>query len=267
WEALRVSVHCAVRLFGPRTEYVICVNTVGLESAQQRAGVLPECVCWLEVSSADVPSFLLPYLGQAMAEGVGWKLVPTRIFPDAYELSLDNDCILWQKPTVLDQWLGNANRTLLAEDMQRCLGHFQSSSVQGPINSGIRGLPPGFALAVALRETLEEESLRLGHPVALESELDEQGLQAVALSRHSPSLLVSVREVTICSPFWPREPELGTCGAHFVGLNSRHIPWDYFGRPATVVRCEHWDRHRPELYRRAGLELTPALPVNETASR
>ncbi|MCU1223051.1 MAG: hypothetical protein JWQ42_1144, partial [Edaphobacter sp.] len=87
WEALRVSVHCAVRLFGPRTEYVICVNTVGLESAQQRAGVLPEYVCWLEVSSADVPSFLLPHLGQAMAEGVGWKLVPTRIFPDAYELS------------------------------------------------------------------------------------------------------------------------------------------------------------------------------------
>jgi hypothetical protein len=135
WEAIRVSVHCAVRLFEPRTEYVICVNTVVLESAQERAGVIAECVRWLEVSSADVPSFLLPPR-TATAQGVGWKLVPTRIFPDAYELSLDNDCILWQKPTVLDQWLGNANRTLLAEDMQRCLGHFQSSPVQGMINSG-----------------------------------------------------------------------------------------------------------------------------------
>ncbi len=143
WEALRVSVHCAVRLFGPDAEYVICVNSVGLERARGFAGALPECVRWREVSAADVPSFLVPHLGEAMAEGVGWKLLPARSFPGRHELALDNDCILWQKPAALEQWLAAEDRTLLAGDMERCLGRFQASAVEGMINLGIRVCPRG----------------------------------------------------------------------------------------------------------------------------
>ncbi len=36
---------------------------------------------------------------------MGWKLVPLRLFPDAYELALDNDCILWEMPEGLRRWL------------------------------------------------------------------------------------------------------------------------------------------------------------------
>jgi hypothetical protein len=68
-------------------------------------------------------------------------------------------------------------------------------------------------------------------------------------------LLVRTHDVSICSPFWPRSPELGRCGAHFVGLNAHHIPWNYYDRPADVWRDEHWERHWPELYRKAGLTL------------
>lgn len=155
-------------------------------------------------------------------EGVGWKLLPLRVFPHTHELALDNDCILWNQPTALSRWLADDHSTLMAEDVVRSLGQFQSSpAVAGAVNSGIRGLPPHFNFEERLNT-----SLRLA--TCLESELDEQGLQAVALA---PSLLVTTAEVSICSPFWPRNSELGSCGAHFVGLNSKNIPWNYFDRP------------------------------------
>lgn len=87
------------------------------------------------------------------------------------------------------------------------------------------------------------------------SELDEQGLQAAAISRTQPLFLIKTGEVSICSPFWPRAPELGTCGAHFVGINAPHFTWNYYDKPADMWLNQHWLRHRPELYRKAGLEL------------
>lgn len=260
WEALRLSVHCAVRLFGPQATYTICANTVPLHAAQQLAGDLPEAVRWLQVSAADLPDVLRPHLDTTMAEGVGWKLVPLQLFADRHELALDNDCILWRVPTAVKAWLATNENTLLAADTDRCLGMFQQApNVPGTVNSGIRGLPPSFSFGAALGEVLREKALELGHTPRLRSELDEQGLQAVALHRHAPALIVETSEVSICSPFWPRNPELGTCGAHFVGLNSKAISWNYFDRPGLEVRQEHWDRHRPELYRRAGLPMPPAL--------
>jgi hypothetical protein len=262
WEALRLSVHCAVQFFGPQARYVICVNTVPLALAQERTGALPEGITWRMVSLRDIPRALQPHLDPHMAEGVGWKLIPPRLFPDIHELSLDNDCILWSLPPSLSHFLDRSDATLLAEDIERCLGQFGDATVPGAINSGIRGLPPGFALIDELAAALAEKQATTGHPILLHSELDEQGLQAVALHRISPCLRVSTQEVSICSPFWPRQPELGTCGAHFVGLNSKHIPWNYYDEPGDLVRRRHWDAHRRELYSRAGLPLTPPLPLD-----
>jgi hypothetical protein len=72
--------------------------------------------------------------------------------------------------------------------------------------------------------------------------------------------MVSTREVSICSPFWPRSPELGTCGAHFVGMNSRHTGWDYYDRPADLWLDEHWAQSRPQLYAIAGFALPDERP-------
>ncbi len=258
WEALRLSVHCAARLFGGQARLAVCVNTVSLADAQaqteSQTGSLP--VEWVPVTREDIPPELAPHLDPEMAEGVGWKLVPPRLFPDLHELSLDNDCLLWGMPAALGEFLGRTNATLLAEDVTRCLGQFDDDpAVLGAVNSGIRGLPPGFDLQAALTPLLGERLLR--------SELDEQGLQAAALHLSTPCLRVQTDEVTICSPFWPRQPGLGSCGAHFVGLNAKHLPWDYYDEPGDLVRRRHWDEHRPALYRHAGLPLTPALPLEE----
>lgn len=262
FEALRLSVWGAQRIFGPRAAYAVCVNSVPLEVAQCMAGPLPDGVRWLDVSGGDMPAFLAERFDARMAEGVGWKLAPLRVFPDRFELSLDNDCILWELPASVEAWLDGASRApmrcLMARDMRACFGQFADQCGPEPLNAGIRGLPPGFDLEAALRHVLDR--LRAGQTGGkrsrLGSELDEQGLQTAALSLDSPPVAVALDEVTICSPFWPHLPHLGRCGAHFVGLNARHIAWSYYDRPADDCMREHWDRHRPAIYDRVGQSPT-----------
>ncbi len=269
WEALRLSVYCAMRLFSADgfpfdrdVHYVVCVNSLPLEEAQARSGAMPAELEWQVFGRENIPPFLTPHLEPGMAEGVGWKLVPPQLDSDRHELALDNDCILFAMPAAVRAFLARHDATLLAEDVERCLGLFDAAAPPGAINSGLRGLPPGINYAARLTAALQAQQASSASPFLLRSELDEQGLQTVALHTGSPCLLVSREEVSICSPFWPRQPELGSCGAHFVGLNARHLPWNYYERTADVVRREHWDRHRPLLYERAGLLLPPALPID-----
>ena len=261
FELLRLSIHCAARLFGPQTRLAVCVNSLPVAEAQARTGDLPTSVDWLPITKADLPAFLRPHLGTEMAEGVGWKLAPLQLCPDRFELSLDNDCILWSAPAVLDQWFASASadRCLIAADISRAFGIFDHLCPPGFQNSGIRGLPPAFDLGAAMQAVLAEQSRRstCPGPVQLTSELDEQGLQAAALSWIRPALVVPTSDVSICSPFWPRSPELGASGAHFVGMNPPHLPWNYFDRPADVCMDELWNRQRPILYQKAGLAAPP----------
>lgn len=253
FEALRLSIWGAWKLFGP-AEYVVCVNSVPLELARDRAGELPKPVTWHVSTAAQLPQFLQPHLNGAMAEGVGWKFAPLRLFPDRHELALDNDCILWEMPGAVRNWLeqDESRACVIAEDVRPAFGQFAKFCRTGPCNSGIRGLPPGFDLAEAFQNLLQS------HPALLTSELDEQGLQVAAISQHQEPLVVTVDEVSICSPFPPHHPHLGRCGAHFVGLNAKQLPWSLENRPAVDYIREHWEKHRPALYDRVGIQPPPS---------
>jgi hypothetical protein len=259
FEMLRLSIACAHRLFGDEAQYVVCVNSMPWTLACERTGTLPHPVEWREVTHADVSPILLRYVDANLLEGMGWKLVPLRTHCGLYELALDNDCILWDIPKALSQWLGCKNATLFAEDVERCLGSFDRLCPEGCFNAGIRGLAPDTDVAIAL-ETLMQRGSNAWCDAHLSSEIEEQGLQAALIFSLPPVLLVSTDEVSICSPFWPRSSELGTCGAHFVGMNAWHIPWNYYDRPADVWLQEHWLRHRPALYSLAGLPLPSDVP-------
>ena len=240
----------------------MCVNGVPLGQARDRCGQVPDPVAWRAVGPADLPERLRRHLDAGMAEGVAWKLAPPRLFPDAWELSLDNDCILWRLPPALERWLdGEAETSVaLAADVRAMFGQFAELCGPEPRNTGIRGLPPRFDLEEALLALLD------GHDVLLASELDEQGLQVAAFQRFGEVQVVSTEEVSICSPFPPHQAALGRFGAHFVGLNARSLPWRYYDRPAVDCIAEQWERHRPALYERVGLALTPARPESQEAS-
>jgi hypothetical protein len=142
---------------------------------------------------------------------------------------------------------GDPERCLVAADVTPSYGAFARWAGEEAKNAGIRGIPPRFDFQGELQALLRE------HPVVMTSELDEQGLQVAAASRRAPPVLVTLDEVSICSPFPPHLPHPGRCGAHFVGLNDRWLPWEYHGRPATACVREHWRTHREALYEKVGL--------------
>jgi hypothetical protein len=234
FEALQLSVLGARKVFGAGAAYAICVNSIPVAKARELTGELPSGIEWLAADTL-LPTWLRAYFNADMAEGVGWKFAPLRVFPECYELALDNDCILWEMPPAVRAAIHpQTQRCVLAEDTRTCLGQFARLCGPEPRNTGLRGTPAAFDLGASLRRILE----RCGH--LLRSELDEQGLQVAALTCHSPVEVVAAEDVTICSPFPSHSPGLGRCGAHFVGLNARNLPWEYLGRPASQVRRAHW---------------------------
>jgi hypothetical protein len=249
FEALRLSIWGAWKLFGPKTRYVVCINSISPEQARAKTGAVPKEIFWHTATERQVPRFMRAHLDRAMSEGVAWKFAPVRLYPDRYELSLDNDCILWEVPGAIRAWLENTDSRacVIAEDVQRCFGRFTEQCGPEPRNSGIRGLPPEFSYGTKLRRLLRE------NPVTLSSELDEQGLQIAALERAGRTLVVRLDEVSVCSPFPPHLPDLGTCGAHFVGLNARGLPWELHGRPAVAYIRDHWRHHRAAVYEKIGI--------------
>ena len=253
FEALRLSISGAWRIFGPETAYAVCVNSLPLTLARQRTGDVPKAVAWHGCDS-KIPSFLRAHLDGGLAEGVAWKLAPLRLFPRRFEIALDNDCVLWAMPEAIRRWLsGSFDRAcVLAEDVVAGFGQFAPLCGPAPRNSGIRGLPPGFDLDRALRAVLTT------HPVRLVSELDEQGPQVAALSRASPPLVVSLAEVAICSPTPPHLQRLGTCGARFVGINVTRARPFYDGAALSRI-AEHWELWKHDVYGVVGLS-TDAAP-------
>lgn len=278
FEALRLSIWGAHRLFGADAAYAVCVNSIPVDTAQRKTGDVPAGVNWHD-ATGDVPAFLRNYFDPAMAEGVGWKLAPPRYFPDRFELCLDNDVIFTAMPSAIALWLTTdpsfqsnfadgprtqlgvslSNQCLMAQDVAAHFGVFADMCPSEARNAGIRGFPPHFDLRLALQTVLEEKATQLDMPLILSSETDEQGLQTAALSRDCPPLTVTIDEVTICSPFKPHVPRLGTRGAHFVGLNARRFPWEFDGRNASEYIRENWTRHREVLYEKIG--IAPASPV------
>ncbi|HUH05025.1 MAG TPA: hypothetical protein VML75_23670 [Kofleriaceae bacterium] len=244
FEALRLSIIGAMRLFGSRARYAVYVNTVPVAEAQRKCGPVATEIEWRD-ANGQVPAWLGPHLGPGFAAGVAWKLAPLRAFPELHELALDNDVILWKLPTAMLRWLAARDTCLVGEDVRASFGQFSELCGSDPRDLGIRGLPPHFDFGRAIRAVLAR------HPVGLTSELDEQGLQLAAL--HGSAIeVVPLEDVTVCSPFWPHVPYLGRCGAHFSGLNARTLGWSLDDYPAEMYVRKHWQRYHDEVATRVG---------------
>jgi hypothetical protein len=168
-----------------------------------------------------------------MAQGVAWKFASLRLQCETHVLSLDNDVIFWRLPSSVRDWLDDGDSLLIAEDVRACYGKFAPFCPKEPRNSGIVGLPPHFDTETKLCALLDRAGVRLS------SETDEQGLQ-VALVSSEKHRVVSVSEISICGYFRPHLLELGSCGAHFVGVNVKDLPYAH----------GFWDGKRAEVEQR-----------------
>ena len=160
FEMLRLALCCAFQLFGGEPEYVVSVNSLDVEEAQQRTGELPPALAqkvrWRLSTRTDIPEVLRSAFSEDVIEGMGWKLVPLRLAPQRWELALDNDCILYGVPAALRSWLTTPGAALFAEDVDRALGIFDALCPPGNFNAGMRGLAPGIDLAPALARALAD---------------------------------------------------------------------------------------------------------------
>lgn len=244
FETLRLSIIGVSNLFGERASYAVCVNSISIEAARERTGTLPLRVEWVDAARL-VPRWLRNFVDSDMAEGVAWKLCPVRLFPQQYEISLDNDLILWSLPSGMKSWLESdaPDACLLAEDVQSAAGQFTPYLGDEALNSGIRGFPPAMDVEGALWDFIRKSGR------ILQSELDEQGLQAAVLSRGT-LFKVGIDDVSICSPFPMHHQTLGRCGVHFVGINPKTMPWILNGRPGHYATRGNWLRWRPRVLQR-----------------
>jgi len=246
FEALRLSIWGARKVFGPDVRYVVCVNSVPVDRVREAISPVPAGVEWRDVS-AELPGWLRrDVFDRRLAYGVGWKLAPLQVFPDCHELALDNDVVLWEEPAAVRRWREDPDEACcLAEDATLYFGRFAALCGSEPLSSGVRGLPPGFDLEGALRRVLAEVPGRLIGPA------DEQGLQVAAL-RPYPLHVVHTDELTVCSFAPSHQQHLGTCGAHFVDLNKKRFPGR--GREEELRRLrDHWRRVRASVYEKVGI--------------
>jgi hypothetical protein len=232
FDALALSIRGARNIFGDSASYIVCVNTTPVDDARRRVGSAADQVEWFD-STHHFPQWLLPHVDAGLAQGVAWKFAAVAAAAGDHVLSLDNDLILWRKPPSVAAWLNDRDSLLIAEDVRACYGQFAHLCPPEPRNSGMVGLPPFFGMETHVRGMLERTGVRLS------AETDEQGLQ-VALVTSRRHRVVSLREVSISGYFRPHMLELGSCGAHFVGVNVRD------NEPARGF----WYGCRPEVERR-----------------
>jgi hypothetical protein len=242
FEALELSILGAHAVFGSSAQYVVCVNTIDVETAKQRVGEVARLVQWRDVTN-DFPGWLWRYVDAQMAEGVAWKFASMRVAPDCHTLSLDNDVILWSLPDSVRQWLDDGDSLLIAEDVKACYGQFAFMCPESPRNSGIRGFPPDYGVEEKLRSLLDSTGVHLS------TETDEQGLEVAFISAENHRV-VRLEEVSISGYFRPHQIELGSCGAHFVGVNLKQVPQIWNGRSVDEYVHEYWDGKKPEVYER-----------------
>lgn len=208
---LRQSISLFRSLYGDRFDYALCYNN-------------------RDPSGLD---FGIPLVNQhdhinslpLMPQGPSWKLFPGRLRPEAHEIILDNDLLLYRKPDALKLFL-NSDRIFLASvAAKRNYGQFDDLvwPSDQPLNSGIIGMPPGYKFTQDMLNTLDQR------PIDHWTHFCEQGLVATLFLRKTCLLI----DIPVCVPWNPFT--LGHDGMHFVGLNGGYTEmWNKYLRHKLI---------------------------------
>lgn len=215
-EILVESVRLFRRIY-PEFDRVVCYNNLEASSIAHLEADLFEqkesmSVCPLRENDKSIDS-------EAM--GCGWKLCPARLRPEGCELWIDNDLVIRQRISEIDNWVTAADHGVITEGLhrQRMFGLFDKF-IQSHIRAcaGMFGLPPGFDFAEAIRRykpVLEESGRELGG-------FDEQGLTVAVVTNMSSYKIIPLQTVWISEDHVPF-PTTSHSAYHFVAANRK--PW------------------------------------------
>ena len=156
---LEVSVRAARAVF-PEAQFVICHNNLGA----RREDVL-RLSCELGIEAVETSNHLPGHLPSG-GKNSWWKYAPPRLLLSGHELVLDNDIILWKRPSVLEEWLDSDCLLGLGVEGDDCrevlyYGDYapqvRAACPSLDLNAGLIGWPPGYRPAVErYRETADE---------------------------------------------------------------------------------------------------------------
>lgn len=141
--------------------------------------------------------------------GCGWKLCPSRLNLDKYELWIDNDVVIHKKIPLIDQWL-NFNFAIIAEGVNRLYSVFDEEiNTKEKMCAGFFGLPPQLDMKTLIIESYNKYNIPLG-------EFYEQGLVVK---------FITMMNYKIIPLNWlsnaEYEYDAKASGHHFVGANRQ----------------------------------------------
>lgn len=142
----------------------------------------------------------------------GWKLYPPRLRPDAHEIIMDNDLVLFTDQFLRDFVTGDS--FLITEALARRLGAFAKYvPAEIKMNTGLIGLPPGFDF----ESEISAIQIKSGQK-QFESFFDEQGLVTAIISKYKYTL-IALDKIWVCADQFRKTP----FGAHFVKANRGYV--------------------------------------------
>ena len=240
WECLSESIRITPKVY-PEFDYVVCYNNM-----------TPDKLKRLQSFGVDLYEQTEDQIGvsfefdQSTTESVGnhaWKLCPLRLRPDAHEIWVDNDIILWERIPEIEQFLADGLPIVSQTWSRELYGSFDSDIPKGcSICAGFFGLPPNYPFQQII------DSLLVGKGPL--KNYDEQGMIA--------SMIVNNKDGWIgIHPFhlnqlgwWERVKKL-PMGGHFIRLNTgTNLSWETYKMTThpspKIVNSENWqykDKH------------------------
>lgn len=235
WECLSESVRIVPKTY-PEFDYIICHNNLdqcqlrrikefGIELHEQKPEDIGVSFDFNEKTTRSVSNH-------------AWKLCPLRLRPEAYEIWIDNDIILWERISEIDDFL-SSDKPIVSQTWSRELyGSFDFDVPEGvAICAGFFGLPPYYPF----REKVDEMTF-LRMPL---NGYDEQGMIA-SMIVNNESGWIGINPCNLNQLGWWEDILVFPKGGHFIRLNTgTNSGWETYKmmtHPSPkIVNSEQWE--------------------------
>lgn len=159
--------------------------------------------------------------------GTLWKVCPPRLRMETHEIVMDNDIVLLQKFSQIDEFLSTTGKALILEEPIRFFGRYDClfGSTEPYLNSGFMGFPPGWDYGAEIYKNW----LRYGAYNNL-SQADEQGLLTYSLNQ-IPSIRVKKEQmIEVLNRDFKTKLTGHEEGVHFTQSNRipNHFQWQKY---------------------------------------